>query len=88
MAEYGLGERPSDDPSLRLHWHKPAFQNSFKWKQLSAISGLSFWQLYFRLFLGAIHSEQAIQCLGTLGCKTKRSLLSSGMPLPPPAVKR
>lgn len=53
----------------------PIIQQSFTWKQMSAIAGLSWWRFYFRFFPGAIRSEQVIEFLGALMKQIGKPLL-------------
>ena len=41
-------------------------QYHFNWKMLSAIAGVTWWNFYFRLFPGAIRSQQIIEFLSHL----------------------
>ena len=43
--------------------HTPVLEFNFNWKKLSAIAGLSWWNFYFRLYPGAIKTEQVIDFL-------------------------
>ena len=58
-----------------LRGHTPIIQQSFTWKQMSAIAGLSWWRFYFRFFTGAIKSEQVIEFLGALHRQIGKKLL-------------
>jgi hypothetical protein len=49
----------------------PVLQYSFTWKQLSAIAGISFWNIYFKLVHGAFRAadaglmeQQGLECSG------------------------
>ena len=53
----------------------PVIQQSFTWKQMSAIAGLSWWRFYFRFFAGAIKSEQIIEFLTALHKQIGKKLL-------------
>jgi transposase len=53
----------------------PVLEFNFNWKKLSAIAGLSWWNLYFRLYPGAIKTEQAIEFLKHLQRHVKSKLL-------------
>lgn len=53
----------------------PVIQQSFTWKQMSAIAGLSFWRFYFRFFPGAVKSEQVIEFLAALMRHIRKPLL-------------
>jgi transposase len=48
---------------------------NFNWKKLSAIAGLSWWNFYFRLYPGAIKTEQVIDFLKHLQRHVKGKLL-------------
>jgi transposase len=50
-------------------------QQSFTWKQMSAVAGLSWWRFYFRFFQGAIRTEQIIEFLTALKEQIRRPLL-------------
>ena len=50
-------------------------QYHFNWKALSAIAGVTYWRFYFRLFPGAIKSEQIIEFLDALKRQIGKSLL-------------
>jgi transposase len=41
-------------------------QDSFSWKQLSVIAGISYWRFYFRLYAGAIRTPQVLEFLKAL----------------------
>ena len=58
-----------------LKGHTPVIQQSFTWQQMSAIVGLSWWRFYFRLFDGAVKSEQTIEFLSMLKRQIDRKLL-------------
>lgn len=53
----------------------PVIQQSFTWKQMSAIAGLSWWRFYFRFFDGAIKSAQVIEFLSALKRQIGKPLL-------------
>lgn len=58
-----------------LRGHTPIIQQSFTWKQMSAIAGLSWWRFYFRFVDGAVKSEQIIEFLRALKRQIRRKLL-------------
>lgn len=58
-----------------LRGHTPVIQQSFTWKQMSAIAGLSWWRFYFRFVDGAVRSEQIIEFLAALKRQIRRKLL-------------
>ena len=53
----------------------PILEFNFNWKKLSAIAGLSWWNFYFRLYPGAIKTEQVIDFLKHLQRHVKGKLL-------------
>ena len=55
--------------------HTPVIQQSFTWKQMSAIAGLSWWRFYFRFFDGAIRAQQVIEFLAALKRQIRHKLL-------------
>lgn len=50
-------------------------QHQFSWKALSAIAGITYWKFYFRLYPGAIKSEQIVEFLDALRRQIGRRLL-------------
>ncbi|MCX8114852.1 MAG: transposase [Burkholderiaceae bacterium] len=58
-----------------LRGHTPVIQQSFTWKQMSAIAGLSWWRFYFRFVDGAVTSEQIIAFFAALKRQIRRKLL-------------
>ena len=50
-------------------------QHQFGWKALSAIAGITYWNFYFRLYPGAIKSEQIVEFLDALRRQIGRRLL-------------
>ena len=53
----------------------PVLEFNFNWKKLSAIAGLSWWNFYFRLYPGAIKTEQVIDFLKHLQRHVRGKLL-------------
>ena len=41
-------------------------QYSFTWKQLSAVAGISFWNIYFKLVQGAVRAPEVVVFLRAL----------------------
>jgi transposase len=66
IDESGLSEKCPVTRTWALRGHTPIIQQSFTWKQMSAIAGLSWWRFYFRFFEGAINSRRIIEFLGAL----------------------
>jgi transposase len=75
IDESGLSERPTRVKTWALKGCTPILQYSFNWKQLSLIAGMSFWQLYFRFFRGAIKAPQLVEFLDALRAQLKGKLL-------------
>ena len=50
-------------------------QYNFNWKMLSAVAGLTFHDLYFRFYEGAIASQQVVEFLQALERHIDRPLL-------------
>ena len=44
----------------------PVLQYSFNWKQLSAVAGVSFWNIYFKLVQGAVRAPEIVAFLKAL----------------------
>jgi transposase len=68
IDESGLSEKCPVTRTWALRGQTPVIQQSFTWKQMSAIAGLSWWRFYFRFFDGAIRTAQIIEFLSAL-CK-------------------
>jgi transposase len=75
IDESGLSEKCPVTRTWGLKGHTPVIQQSFTWKQMSAIAGLSWWRFYFRFFDGAINSKQIIEFLAALMKHIGKSLL-------------
>ena len=75
IDESGLSEKCPVTRTWGLKGHTPVIQQSFTWKQISAVAGLSWWRFYFRFFAGAIRSAQIIEFLAALMKQIARPLL-------------
>jgi transposase len=75
VDESGLSEKCPVTRTWAPRGQTPIIQQSFTWKQMSAIAGLSWWRFYFRFFDGAIKSEQVIEFLGALHKQIGKKLL-------------
>ena len=64
IDESGLSEKCPVTRTWAPRGQTPVIQQSFTWKQMSAITGLSWWRFCFRFFDGAIRGEQVIEFLG------------------------
>jgi transposase len=75
IDESGLSEKCPVTRTWAPRGQTPVIQQSFTWKQMSAIAGLSWWRFYFRFFDGAIRGEQVIEFLGALKRQIRHKLL-------------
>ena len=75
IDESGLSEKCPVTRTWGLRGRTPVIQQSFTWKQMSAIAGLSWWRFYFRFVDGAVNSEQIIEFLSALKRQIRRKLL-------------
>jgi transposase len=75
IDESGLSEKCPVTKTWAPKGQTPVIQQSFSWKQMSAIAGLSWWRFYFRFFDGAIRSEQIIEFLAALRRQIRHKLL-------------
>ena len=75
IDESGLSEKCPVTRTWAPKGCTPIIQQSFTWKQMSAVAGLSWWRFYFRFFDGAIKSEQIIEFLGALKRQIQHRLL-------------
>mgnify|MGYP000509970362 CR=1 FL=1 len=75
VDESGLSERPTRTRTWAPKGETPVIQYHFNWKQLSVIAGISRVRFYFRLFPGAIKSEQIVEFLKALHATIGRKLL-------------
>jgi transposase len=75
IDESGLSEKCPVTRTWALRGHTPVIQQSFNWKQMSAVAGLSWWRFYFRFFEGAIKSVQIIEFLSVLAQHIGKPLL-------------
>jgi transposase len=75
IDESGLSEKCPVTTTWAPKGQTPVIQQSFTWKQMSAIAGLSWWRFYFRFFAGAIKSAQIVEFLGALKRQIGKPLL-------------
>lgn len=75
IDESGLSEKCPLTRTWAPRGQTPVIQQSFTWKQMSAIAGLSWWRFYFRFFAGAVKSEQIIEFLSALKRQIGQPLL-------------
>lgn len=75
VDESGLSEKPTRVRTWAPKGQTPVIQYSFNWKQLSVIAGVSWWQIYFRLFPGTIRGPECVEFLKSLQRQIGRKLL-------------
>lgn len=75
VDESGLSERPYRVRTWAPKGETPVLQYHFHWHQLSAIAGITLWNFYFRLFPGAIGSQEVVTFLSHLLRHIRRKLL-------------
>ncbi len=66
VDESGLSERPNRYRTWAPRGQTPVLQFHFRWKMLSAIAGMTWWNFYFKLFPGAIRSAHVVEFLSLL----------------------
>src|SRR6516165_9260292 len=66
IDESGISERPHRVSTWAPKGQTPVLQYSFNWKQLSAVAGVSFWNIYFKLVQGAVRAPEVVAFLKAL----------------------
>src|SRR6478672_7155709 len=59
IDESGISERPHRVSTWAPKGQTPVLQYSFNWKQLSAVAGISLWNIYFKLVQGAVRAPES-----------------------------
>ena len=67
IDESGISERPDRVSTWAPKGQTPVLQYSFTWKQLSAVAGISFWNIYFKLVQGAVRAPEVVAFLRRCG---------------------
>lgn len=75
VDESGLSMKPARKNTWAPRGQTPVLEFSFNWKKLSAIGGISFRQIYFRLHDKAITGAEVIEFVGHLRRHIRRKLL-------------
>ena len=75
IDESGLSERPHTCRTWAPRGQTPILRHRFNWKRLSAIAGVTWKDLYFRLYPGSIRAKQVIHFLSQLKRMIKGKLL-------------
>ena len=67
IDESGISERPHRVSTWAPKGQTPVLQYSFiTWNQLSAVAGISFWNIYFKLVQGAVRAPEVVAFLKAL----------------------
>lgn len=77
MDESGLSTRPHRVRTWAPRGKTPILQETFNWKSLSIIAGLSLWSFYFQIHPGSIRSAQVVGFLKGLyrHCRGRKLLV-------------
>jgi transposase len=75
VDESGLSERPHRYRTWAPRGQTPLLQYHFRWKTLSLIAGITWWNFYFKLFPGTVRAPQVIEFLQHLMRHLPRPLL-------------
>ena len=66
IDESGLSTRPHRVRTWAPRGQTPVIQETFGWKSLSVIAGMTLWNFYFQIHPGSIKSEQVVEFLKAL----------------------
>jgi transposase len=66
IDESGVSERPHRVRTWAPRGQTPVLQYSFTWNQLSAVAGVTFWNIYFKLVKGAVRAPECVAFLKSL----------------------
>jgi len=66
LDESGLSTRPHRVRTWAPRGQTPVIQETFGWKSVSVIAGLTLWNFYFQIHPGSIKSDQVVEFLKTL----------------------
>jgi len=75
VDESGLSERPRRYRTWAPRGETPVLQYHFRWKTLSLIAGITWWNFYCKLYPAAIKAPQLIEFLEHLMRHLRRPLL-------------
>jgi len=75
VDENGLSERPHRYRTWAPRGQTPVLQYHFRWKTLSMMAGVTWWNFYFKLFPGPIRALQIIEFLRHLLRHLRHKLL-------------
>jgi transposase len=75
VDESGFSQRPARKRTWAPRGHTPILEFNFNWKRVSAIAGVSFWELWFALHEGTIRAPQVIEFVKQLQARIGQKLL-------------
>ena len=75
VDESGFSQRPARKRTWAPRGHTPILEFNFNWKRISAIAGVSFYELWFALHEGSIRAPQVIKFIQQLQARIGQKLL-------------
>lgn len=66
IDQSGLSTRPHRVRTWAPRGQTPVLQETFNWKSLSTIAGITLWSFYFRIHAGSIRALQVVEFLKAL----------------------
>ena len=75
VDESGFSQRPARKRTWAPRGHTPILEFNFNWKRISAIAGVSFYELWFALHEGTIRAPQVIEFIQQLRARIGKKLL-------------
>jgi transposase len=75
VDESGFSQRPARKRTWAPRGHTPILEFNFNWKRISAIAGVSFYELWFALHEGTIRAPQVIEFVKQLQARIGQKLL-------------
>jgi transposase len=75
VDESGFSQRPARKRTWAPRGHTPILEFNFNWKRISAIAGVSFYELWFALHEGTIRAPQVIEFIQQLQARIGQKLL-------------
>jgi DDE superfamily endonuclease len=75
VDESGFSQRPARKRTWAPRGQTPILEFNFNWKRISAIAGVSFYELWFALHEGTIRAPQVIEFVQQLRARIGKKLL-------------
>ena len=75
VDESGFSQRPARKRTWAPRGQTPILEFNFNWKRISAIAGVSFYELWFALHEGTIRAPQVIEFIQQLQARIGKKLL-------------